>query len=60
MDLDSTLLGLICSYMTIPEIIKKVSVINKRLHWTILESKEESEAMWKSIIINWRAVQGAE
>jgi hypothetical protein len=46
--------------MTIPEIIKKVSVINKRLHCTILLSKEESEAVWKSIIMNWRVMQEAD
>jgi hypothetical protein len=46
--------------MTIPEIIKKVSVINKRVHWTLLESKEESEVIWKSIIMNWRVIAGVE
>ena len=59
-ELDSTLLGLICSYMTIPEIIKKVSVINKRVHWTIVETVEESEAVWKSIIMYWRMIPETE
>ncbi len=55
MDLDAPILGLICSYMKIQEIVQRVSVLNKRVHRTMIEDKEESEAVWKSIMVNWRA-----
>jgi hypothetical protein len=52
--LDASMIGgLLCPYLTVNEIVRKLGTLNRQLNNLMLKDPSQSEVFWKSLVNAW-------